>query len=120
MSESERQKAKEEAVLLALQNGVALVRRECTVYGMKIDGSTELISRSAAYENLWQDAKDALQNRFVGVHPLGLRPKVGLGVMVIKDGKVLMCKRKSSHGTGEWAWPGGHVEHVESFEQGSA
>ncbi|MDO8594490.1 MAG: NUDIX domain-containing protein [bacterium] len=44
------------------------------------------------------------------------RPKVGLGVMVIKNGKVLLGKRKSSHGAGEWAWPGGHVEYMESFE----
>lgn len=45
------------------------------------------------------------------------RPRVGIGVMVIKDGKVLMGKRKSSHGAGEWAWPGGHLEYMESFEQ---
>ena len=44
------------------------------------------------------------------------RPKVGLGVMVFKEGKVLMGKRKSAHGAGEWAWPGGHLEHGESFE----
>src|SRR3989344_1938741 len=44
------------------------------------------------------------------------RPKVGLGVMVLKDGKVLMGKRKSSHGSGEWAWPGGHLEYMESFD----
>ena len=43
------------------------------------------------------------------------RPKVGIGVMVFKDGKVLMGKRKSSHGEGEWAWPGGHLEYMESF-----
>ena len=46
-----------------------------------------------------------------------LRPKVGIGVMVVKDGKVLMGKRKSSHGAGEWAWPGGHLEYMESFEE---
>jgi len=46
-----------------------------------------------------------------------LRPKVGIGVMVIKDGKVLMGKRKGSHGSGEWAWPGGHLEYMESFEE---
>lgn len=43
------------------------------------------------------------------------RPKVGLGVMVWKDGKVLMQKRKGSHGSGMYAWPGGHVEYMESF-----
>ena len=45
-----------------------------------------------------------------------MRPKVGLGVMVLKDGKVLLGKRKSAHGAGEWAWPGGHMEYMESFE----
>ncbi|HEY5221254.1 MAG TPA: NUDIX domain-containing protein [Candidatus Paceibacterota bacterium] len=44
------------------------------------------------------------------------RPKVGIGVMVLKDGKVLLGKRKGSHGEGQYAWPGGHLEHMESFE----
>lgn len=43
------------------------------------------------------------------------RPKVGIGVMVLKDGKVLLGKRKGSHGEGEFAFPGGHLEHMESF-----
>jgi 8-oxo-dGTP diphosphatase len=45
-----------------------------------------------------------------------LRPKVGIGVMILKDGKVLLAKRKASHGAGEYAWPGGHLEYMESFE----
>ena len=44
------------------------------------------------------------------------RPKVGIGVMVFKDGKVLLGKRKNAHGAGEYAWPGGHLEYMESFE----
>lgn len=43
------------------------------------------------------------------------RPLVGIGVMVMKAGKVLLGKRKGSHGAGEYAWPGGHLEHGESF-----
>lgn len=43
--------------------------------------------------------------------------KVGIGVMVLKDGKVLLGKRKGSHGAGEYAWPGGHLEYMESFEE---
>jgi 8-oxo-dGTP diphosphatase len=44
------------------------------------------------------------------------RPKIGLGVMILKDGKVLLGKRKGSHGEGEFAFPGGHLEYMESFE----
>jgi 8-oxo-dGTP diphosphatase len=43
--------------------------------------------------------------------------KVGVGVMIMKDGKVLLGKRKGSHGEGEYAWPGGHLEYMESFEE---
>lgn len=45
------------------------------------------------------------------------RPKIGIGVMVVKDGKVLLGKRKGSHGSGEYAWPGGHMEYMESFKE---
>lgn len=44
------------------------------------------------------------------------KPMVGIGVMVVKDDKVLLGKRKGSHGKGEYAWPGGHMEYMESFE----
>ena len=45
------------------------------------------------------------------------RPKVGLGVCIIKDGKVLLGKRKKAHGSGSWSFPGGHLEAGESFEE---
>ena len=44
------------------------------------------------------------------------KPKVGVGVLVLKDGKVLMTRRKNSHGSGEYAFPGGHLEYMETFE----
>jgi 8-oxo-dGTP diphosphatase len=40
---------------------------------------------------------------------------VGIGVMILKEGKVLLGKRKGAHGAGEYAFPGGHLEHGESF-----
>jgi len=43
--------------------------------------------------------------------------KVGVGVLIFKDNKILMGKRKSSHGEGEYATPGGHLEYMETFEQ---
>jgi ADP-ribose pyrophosphatase YjhB (NUDIX family) len=38
-----------------------------------------------------------------------LRPAVGLGTMIFKDGKVLLGKRKSKLGEGYFAWPGGNT-----------
>lgn len=46
-----------------------------------------------------------------------MRPKVGLGVIIVKDGKVLLGKRKKSHGQGTWGFPGGHLEFGETFEE---
>lgn len=45
------------------------------------------------------------------------RPRVGIGVMILKDGKVLLGKRKGAHGEGDWAFPGGHLEWMESIEE---
>ncbi len=45
------------------------------------------------------------------------RPKVGVGVMIFKEGKILLTKRKGSHGAGEHSSPGGHLEYMESFEE---
>ncbi len=44
-------------------------------------------------------------------------PKVGVGVMIFKDGKVLLTRRKGSHASGEYGFPGGHLEYMESFEE---
>jgi 8-oxo-dGTP diphosphatase len=44
------------------------------------------------------------------------RPKVGVGVVVIKEGEMLLGKRKNAHGEGTWSFPGGHLEYKESWE----
>jgi len=44
------------------------------------------------------------------------RPKVGLGVIILKDNNVLLGKRKNAHGKGDWCFPGGHLEFNESLE----
>ncbi len=56
MVEEEKQKIKEQAVLLALQNDMALIRRGLEIHGIKKDGSTVFISKSDNYDNLWNDA----------------------------------------------------------------
>lgn len=43
---------------------------------------------------------------------------VGVGLLVVKDGrKVLIGKRKSKHGQGEYGGIGGHLEYGETLEQ---
>ncbi len=45
------------------------------------------------------------------------RPKIGVGVIVIKGNKVLLGKRKNVHGEGTWCFPGGHLEFGEKIEE---
>lgn len=44
-------------------------------------------------------------------------PKVGVGIMIMRDNKVLLGLRKGSHGQGEWSFPGGHLEWGETLFQ---
>lgn len=43
-------------------------------------------------------------------------PRVGIGIMIFKDGHVLLGKRINAHGAHTFSFPGGHLEHMESFE----
>lgn len=45
------------------------------------------------------------------------RAKVGVGVFIVKDGKVLLGKRKNAHGADEYGGPGGHLEYGETADQ---
>ena len=44
-------------------------------------------------------------------------PRVGVAVIVERNGQVLMMKRKNAHGAGTWAVPGGHLEFGETLEE---
>lgn len=44
------------------------------------------------------------------------QPRVGVGVLIINDQQeVLLGLRNASHGTGEWSFPGGHLEFGEKI-----
>lgn len=44
------------------------------------------------------------------------QPRVGVGVILVRDGRVLLGERAGSHGAGTWALPGGHLEFGETVE----
>lgn len=45
------------------------------------------------------------------------KPSVGVAVILTRDDKVLLMKRKGPHGPGTWTTPGGHMEFGETPEQ---
>lgn len=44
------------------------------------------------------------------------RPKVGVGVIIRKNNKVLLGRRNGKLGTQTWGFVGGHLEFMESIE----
>ncbi len=44
-------------------------------------------------------------------------PKIGIGAMIFKEGKILLGKRKGSHAAGTYSVPGGTLEYGETMEE---
>ena len=44
-------------------------------------------------------------------------PRVGVGVIIRNNGKIILGKRKNAHGEGSWCFAGGHLEFNESWEE---
>ncbi|WP_438465966.1 nucleotide triphosphate diphosphatase NUDT15 [Marinomonas sp. PE14-40] len=42
--------------------------------------------------------------------------QVGIGVLLVKDGKILLGQRIGAYGANTWGLPGGHLEYGETFE----
>lgn len=48
------------------------------------------------------------------------KPQVGTAILITRDNKILLMKRKGPHGHGTWSPPGGHLEFGETPEQCAA
>ncbi|OGD61850.1 hypothetical protein A2160_00985 [Candidatus Beckwithbacteria bacterium RBG_13_42_9] len=44
-------------------------------------------------------------------------PRLGIGILILRNKKILMLKRQGSHGAGQWNLPGGHLEFGETTQQ---
>lgn len=66
MNEEQRQLAKEEAVKKGIQRGMALMREDLKMYGMKADGEKTFICESSDYDSLWSDALKKMDSIPVG------------------------------------------------------
>ena len=42
--------------------------------------------------------------------------QVGIGVILVKEGKILLGQRIGAYGSNTWGLPGGHLEYGETFE----
>jgi 8-oxo-dGTP diphosphatase len=51
-----------------------------------------------------------------GESSLGTEMRTGVGVIVVRDGRVLLGLRRGAHGAGTWSFPGGHLDEGESEE----
>lgn len=43
--------------------------------------------------------------------------RVGVGVIIVRNNRILLGERTGSHGANTWATPGGHLEVGESIEE---
>lgn len=45
------------------------------------------------------------------------QPRVGVGIVVRRNGEILLVRRKNVHGDGSWSLPGGHLDPGEALEE---
>ncbi len=73
------------------------------------------VSDSPSFRETIRDLADAATGP--EAMPPQKRPAVGIGVIVVREGRVLMGTRRNTHGDGSWSFPGGHLEFGETIEE---
>lgn len=91
---------------------------ECVIYEA-IDGDPKVWVRPLKLfrDNVTVENKPLPRFEFIKKASAKKRPQVGVGIAVVHHGKVLLGKRRGSHGSGHWTFPGGHLEHGETIEE---
>jgi ADP-ribose pyrophosphatase YjhB (NUDIX family) len=107
--------------------------------GRERDPATEEIFTSAGYDEFWIENGLITRQRGV-IHPLSFQteenvepvnaarpsrqypgqPIVGVGAVIVQQGKVVLVKRRFEPLAGQWSLPGGRLELGESLEAGLA
>jgi mutator protein MutT len=107
--------------------------------GQERDAETGEITTSAGYDDFWIDNGLISRQRTV-LHPLSFQadedvvpvnavrpsrqypaqPIVGVGAVIIQNGKVVLVKRRFEPLAGQWSLPGGRLELGETLESGLA
>ncbi len=97
------------------------------------------VATSAGYDEFWIENGRILRQRGV-LHPLSFQPEeevapvnaarpsrqypaqpiVGVGAVIVQDGKVVLVKRRFEPLAGQWSLPGGRLELGETLEAGLA
>lgn len=101
-----------DVVQLALQSLQVLERQKFDAGGFEPNYRKLLMMKYME----WVDSRDI--SNMPNIESLPWRPKVGVGVMVVRQGKVLLGRRReSTHGAGTYGWCGGHLEYGETPEE---
>ena len=61
MEEQKRQIEKEKAIKLGIELGMALMRDDLKMYGMRADGSKEFICEAKDYDSLWKETVEIIE-----------------------------------------------------------
>ena len=52
-----------------------------------------------------------------GSSPEVRRPLIGIGVIIVRERRILLGKRRNAHGAGDWSPPGGKLDFGETPEE---
>src|SRR5262249_34272504 len=78
--------------------------------GSKSQVTSARVVRSPRPVSDWCPCRSTAEDMTESRVPPPRRPEVGVGVLVFREGSVLLGLRRGSHGAGTWSPPGGHLE----------